>query len=103
MPVTYTTNVAEVKQTIENNKNVLVIFYSPECAKCKASAPMMDKLADEHTNLKFFKVDATTATDYAAEYSIASLPTFVFFQNQNVMKKAPGSSEVLEEILKMVQ
>ncbi|ELP93571.1 hypothetical protein EIN_062560 [Entamoeba invadens IP1] len=47
----------------------------------------MDKLAEEHTNLKFFKFDATTATDYAAEYSIASLPTFVFFQNQKVIIK----------------
>ncbi|ELP86686.1 hypothetical protein EIN_289780 [Entamoeba invadens IP1] len=75
MPVTYTTDVALVKETIANNKNVLV----------------------------FFKVDATTATEYAAEYQVTSLPTFVFFQDQKVAKKAPGSPDALKEIIGMSQ
>ncbi|ELP94579.1 thioredoxin, putative [Entamoeba invadens IP1] len=103
MPVTYTTDVALVKGTIANNKNVLVVFYSPKCVQCKASAPMLEKLSEKHKNLKFFKVDATTATEFAAEFQITSLPTFVFFQDQKVVKKAPGIPDALKEIIGMSQ
>lgn len=70
------------------DKNVLVVFYSPQCGYCKAFEPEFNKAADilakENSEFVLGKVDGTVEKDLANQYNIKGYPTLKFFQNGKV-------------------
>merc|ERR1719309_1051065 len=69
--------------SIENNKYVLVNFYSPSCGHCEALAPeyfkAAEQLSSDGSDIKLAMVDATKETKLADEYGIDGYPTLKFF------------------------
>lgn len=67
------------------------------CAPCKTYAPIFDKVSEEYSEkleFKKFDVDGIDGKDEAlmTELNIRSIPTTVFFdENDNVSKKIIGS------------
>lgn len=54
--------------------------------------PMVEELAKELDNVVFLKVDVDECEDIAAEYDIASMPTFVFIKQNEVLEKFSGAN-----------
>lgn len=77
----------------------LVDFYAEWCGPCKMLAPILEEMAD---NVDIIKVNVDEHEDLAREYGVMSIPTLIFFKDENILKEEVGfhSKEELEEIIK---
>jgi thioredoxin 1 len=61
---------------------VLVDFWAPWCAPCRAVAPVVQQLAAEYDGrVKIGKVNVDDNPQVAAGYGIRSIPTLALFKN----------------------
>ena len=80
------------------NGDILVYFYADWCGKCKMLTKELNKL----NGLNIFKVDADKNRDICKKYGVMSLPTLIYFKNEDQYKKSSGfiSSEEIMNLIK---
>ncbi len=70
---------------------VLVDFYADWCGPCRMTAPTIDELAKELTDIKFIKINVDDNPDLASQYQVFSIPTFLIFKNGQVVHQFVGA------------
>ena len=92
---------SEYENVIKEGK-VVIDCYAPWCGPCKMISPIIDKLSEEITNTKFYKINVDNAEKITKEYQIMSIPTILIFENGKIKDKVVGfkSKSELEELLK---
>ena len=68
-------------KVIDSAKPVLVDFFATWCGPCKAMAPIIEEIADEHPEIDVYKLDIDENMDIAKKYGIMSIPTCIVFKN----------------------
>lgn len=61
---------------LDGRGDVLVYFYSPTCAPCRAMTPAVDAVAADHPR-RIVKVDVSTQPDAAVAFGLRATPTLV--------------------------
>lgn len=74
-------NKEALTNALNNNKHVVLKFTTSHCPACKDIKPAYDKLANKYTDIVFAEADVDNNRDFATEYAIASVPTFLFFES----------------------
>lgn len=70
----------------------VVDFWAVWCGPCKMIAPLVDELAKEYAGRAVFaKVDVDSCPKVAAQYSIRSIPTVLFFKGGRVVEQVIGA------------
>lgn len=80
---------------------VLVDFYATWCPPCKAIAPYLDDLSNEHVDVTFLKVDVDKVKDVAIKEDVKSMPTFVCYLDGKMTYKFVGADK--ERILDVIK
>ena len=81
---------------------VFVDCYATWCGPCKMLSPIIDEVANEIDDYKFYKLDVDESEEVAAKYGIMSIPTMLIFENGNLVNTIVGfkTKDELKEVLK---
>ncbi len=81
----------DFKETIENNKNVLIDFYADWCGPCQTLLPTVHKLAEEFDGeVSIKKVNVDQNQELAAAFGVRSIPTLVQINDGKEISRIVG-------------
>ena len=69
---------------------VVVDFFATWCGPCKMLAPAVERAADKHPEIHFYKVDIDEEPDLARRFGVMSIPTGVFLKNGQEFDRKVG-------------
>jgi thioredoxin 1 len=89
------------KEVFASGKIVFVDFYANWCGPCKMLSPIVEELANERTDVDFYKVNVDDCEELPAEFGIRSIPTIVILKDNKVLKANVGfvPKEVLSKMI----
>ncbi|SGZ48925.1 CIC11C00000005577 [Sungouiella intermedia] len=92
MPIQFVKDSADFNLYLLQNKYVVANFTAAWCGPCQALKPIVDKLYEDakYSKVEIIRVDLDTNGDIASEYSITSVPTFVFFESGKEVERQTG-------------
>lgn len=73
-------SVAEFDAVLNGNKSVFVDFFATWCGPCKMVGPVVEKISETETDVKFVKVDVDEVGELAQRYGIMSIPALMAFR-----------------------
>ncbi|MCH3969332.1 MAG: thioredoxin [Prevotella sp.] len=76
----------------KGDKPAIIDFYATWCGPCKATAPVVEDIANEYAGkIDVYKVDVDQQEKLAALFGIQSIPTILFIPKEGVPKKSVGA------------
>ena len=88
------------QEVLQSDRTVLVDFWASWCGPCRALAPTIDEIAQEHGEIEVGKVNVDEEQELARQYRIMSIPTLLVFRNGEMVRREVGGRSK-EEILEM--
>ena len=85
----------EFNELIASKNLTVVDFFATWCGPCKQIAPFINKVNEDkdYCNVTFLKVDVDKAEDITQEYSVSSMPTFIFLKDGKEVHRFSGASK----------
>lgn len=103
MPIAVTDETFD-EEVLDSDIPVLVDFWAPWCGPCKAIAPALEKLAEEHEGkLKVVKVDVQAHIGPAKDFGVQNIPTFILFEDGEPIERKTGTAGGLAGLKAMVE
>ena len=89
------------EQVVTGSDMVVVDFWAPWCAPCRAFAPTYEAASERYQGVVFAKVNTEEEQELAAAFNIRSIPTLMLFREKVILYAEPGAlpPAALEEIL----
>tara|TARA_B110000438_G_scaffold31553_1_gene31082 strand:- start:13662 stop:13976 length:315 start_codon:yes stop_codon:yes gene_type:complete len=82
---------ADFQETINNNNLVLIDFWAPWCGPCKAIAPVLEEISNEHSNVVIAKMNTDENPTISSQHGIMSIPTMMIFKNGQLVDRLVGA------------
>ena len=90
-------------EVLRSTVPVLIDFWGPNCAPCKAIAPHLETLAGEKDGkLKVVKMNVHQNMRTAMNYKIMTMPTFVVLKAGREVARQQGVAGGLDGLRKLV-
>lgn len=81
MPPVVVTEANFEAEVLGQETPVLIDFWATWCAPCKMLSPLLDKVAEERTDIKIVKINVEDEPNLAHRFAIRSLPTLIIADN----------------------
>ncbi len=84
------TNVDEYNDYVNSNTGAVTYFSTPDCNVCKVLKPKLKAyLKEKYPEIKFAYIDITSSKELAAQNSIFTVPTILFyFEGKEFLRKS---------------
>lgn len=92
-------------ETIESNDIVLIDFWAAWCGPCQTFGPIYEKVAEQHPDLVFGKVDTEDQQALGAAFDIRSIPTLMVIRDGVMVFNQAGvlPEDALGQLVERVQ
>lgn len=80
---------AEFNETVNNSEWVIVDFWAPWCAPCKAIGPVLEAVANER-DIVVAKVDTDQNQATAGQLGVRSIPALFIYRNGTMVSSKTG-------------
>lgn len=84
-------SVDELVELVSNNEMVVIDFWAPWCAPCKALAPIFEELSEQYQGVVFAKIDVQAVPEAAVAYSVRGIPAILGFLEGDIHFREAGS------------
>lgn len=93
------------KETIDGKGIVIVDFWAPWCAPCRAFAPTFEAASEKHADIAFAKVNTEEQQELAGAFNIRSIPTLMVFREQVIIYAEGGAlpAAAFDQLIDQVQ
>jgi thioredoxin 1 len=93
------------EQVVSGNDVVIVDFWAPWCAPCRAFAPTFEQASEQHADVVFAKVNTEVEQEVAGAFNIRSIPTLMVFREKVILYAEAGSlpASALEQVITQVK
>ena len=93
------------ESVITGNAMVIVDFWAPWCAPCRAFAPTFEAASEQHADVVVAKVNTEEEQEIAGAFNIRSIPTLMVFREQVILYAEAGAlpPQMLEEVVKQAK
>jgi thioredoxin 1 len=93
------------EQVIAGSDVVIVDFWAPWCAPCRAFAPTFEQASEQHADVVFAKVNTEEEREVAGAFNIRSIPTLMVFRENVILYAEAGSlpAQALEQVITQVK
>ncbi|HIY13502.1 MAG TPA: thioredoxin [Candidatus Agathobaculum merdipullorum] len=89
-------------EVLSSEQPVLIDFWASWCGPCRMLSPVIDKIADEVSDIKIGKVNVDEQPELARQFGVMSIPTLVVMKNGQVTQQSVGV-QPKEAILSMIR
>lgn len=89
------------KEVMQAEGTVLIDFWAAWCGPCRMIAPAVEKIAEEHPEVKVCKINIDDEQELAIKYGVMSIPTLMVVKNGEMVNTAVGlrPKEEIEALL----
>ena len=89
------------KEVMQAEGTVLIYFWAAWCGPCRMIAPAVEKIAEEHPEVKVCKINIDDEQELAIRHGVMSIPTLMVVKNGEIVNTAIGlrPKEEIEALL----
>ena len=89
------------KEVMQAEGTVLIDFWAAWCGPCRMIAPAVEKIAEEHPEVKVCKLNIDDEQELAIRHGVMSIPTLMVVKNGEIVNTAIGlrPKEEIEALL----
>ncbi len=89
-------------EVLDAQGTVLIDFWADWCGPCRMLSPIVNEVAEQHSDVKVGKIDIDAQPELANQYGVMSIPTLLVFKNGQKVGESVGliPKENVEALLK---
>jgi len=89
------------QETLESGQIVLIDWWAPWCGPCRAFGPVYERVAKNHPDITFGKINTEEQPELAAQFQINAIPNLMVIRDKTLIFSQPGMvpARALEDLV----